>query len=53
MVELSPEKEHYALIMYDNNGADNGQLIDEKIYVGGTKLIHLLIYLKLRVEESH
>ena len=33
---ITPEKEHYALIMYDNNGADNGQPIDEKLYVGGT-----------------
>ena len=33
---VTPEKEHYALIMYDNNGADNGQPIDEKLYVGGT-----------------
>ena len=33
---ISPEKEHYALIMYDNDGADNGQPIDEKLYVGGT-----------------
>ena len=33
---VTPEKEHYALIMYDNDGADNGQPIDEKLYVGGT-----------------
>ena len=33
---VTPEKEHYALIMYDDNGADNGQPIDEKLYVGGT-----------------
>tara|TARA_R100000988_G_scaffold95565_1_gene61897 strand:+ start:157 stop:735 length:579 start_codon:yes stop_codon:yes gene_type:complete len=33
---VTPEKEHYALIMYDNNGADNGQPIDEKLYIGGT-----------------
>ena len=32
MEELQPEKEHYALIMYDNDGADNGQPIDEKLY---------------------
>ena len=32
---VTPEKEHYALIMYDNDGADNGQPIDEKLYVGG------------------
>ena len=24
------------LVMYDNDGADNGQPIDEKLYVGGT-----------------
>ena len=40
---VSPEKEHYALIMYDNNGADNGQLIDEKIYIGGTNADSLLL----------
>ena len=40
---VTPEKEHYALIMYDNNGADNGQLIDEKIYVGGTEADSLLL----------
>ena len=40
---ITPEKEHYALIMYDNNGADNGQLIDEKIYVGGTEADSLLL----------
>ena len=33
---VTPEKEHYALVMYDNDGADNGQPIDEKLYVGGT-----------------
>ena len=33
---VTPEKEHYALIMYDNDGADNEQPIDEKLYVGGT-----------------
>ena len=33
---VTPEKEHYALIMYDNDGADNGQPIDEKLYIGGT-----------------
>ena len=27
---ITPEKEHYALIMYDNAGQDNGQPIDEK-----------------------
>ena len=30
---VTPEKEHYALIMYDNNGQDNGQLIDTKLYL--------------------
>ena len=33
---ITPEKEHYALIMYDNDGVDNGQPIDEKLYIGGT-----------------
>ena len=33
---ITPEKEHYALIMYDNAGQDNGQPIDEKLYIGGT-----------------
>lgn len=33
---VTPEKEHYALIMYDNDGSDNGQPIDEKLYIGGT-----------------
>ena len=33
---VTPEKEHYALIMYDNAGQDNGQPIDEKLYIGGT-----------------
>ena len=40
---VTPEKEHYALIMYDSNGADNGQPIDEKIYVGGTQVDSLLL----------
>ena len=40
---VSPEKEHYALIMYDNNGADNGQLIDEKLYIGGTEVDSLVL----------
>ena len=35
---VTPEKEHYALIMYDNDGADNGQPIDEKLYIGGTQI---------------
>ena len=49
---ITPEKEHYALIMYDNDGQDNGQPIDEKLYIGGTQLIHLdLIYYKLQVVE--
>jgi len=30
---VSPEKEHYALIMYDANGLDNYDLIDEGVYV--------------------
>ena len=40
---ITPEKEHYALIMYDNNGADNGQPIDEKLYLGGTEMDSLLL----------
>jgi len=40
---VTPEKEHYALIMYDNNGQDNGQLIDEKLYLGGTEMDSLLL----------
>ena len=40
---VTPEKEHYALIMYDNNGADNGQLIDEKLYIGGTEVDPLVL----------
>ena len=40
---VTPEKEHYALIMYDNNGADNGQPIDEKLYLGGTQMDSLLL----------
>ena len=33
MVGVTFEKEHYALIMYDNAGQDNGQPIDEKLYI--------------------
>ena len=40
---ITPEKEHYALIMYDNAGQDNGQLIDEKLYLGGTQMDSLLL----------
>jgi len=40
---VTPEKEHYALIMYDNNGQDNGQLIDTKLYLGGTQMDSLLL----------
>ena len=40
---VSPEKEHYALILYDNAGQDNGQLIDEKLYLGGTQMDSLLL----------
>ena len=40
---VTPEKEHYALIMYDNNGSDNGQPIDEKLYLGGTQMDSLLL----------
>ena len=40
---VTPEKEHYALIMYDDNGADNWHLIDEKIYIGGTEADSLLL----------
>ena len=30
---ISPEKEHYALIMYDIDGINNDDLIDEGVYV--------------------
>ena len=40
---ITPEKEHYALIMYDNAGQDNGQPIDEKLYLGGTQIDSLLL----------
>ena len=40
---VTPEKEHYALIMYDNAGQDNGQLIDTKLYLGGTQMNSLLL----------
>ena len=40
---ITPEKEHYALIMYDNAGQDNGQPIDEKLYLGGTQIDELLL----------
>ena len=29
--------------MYDNNGQDNGQLIDTKLYLGGTQMDSLLL----------
>ena len=35
---VTPEKEHYALIMYDNNGSFAEQPIDEKLYLGGTAI---------------
>jgi len=31
------------LIMYDNAGQDNGQSIDEKLYLGGTQMDSLLL----------
>tara|TARA_Y100000592_G_scaffold23158_1_gene35885 strand:- start:249 stop:857 length:609 start_codon:yes stop_codon:yes gene_type:complete len=40
---ITPEKEHYALIMYDNAGQNNGQPIDEKLYLGGTQMDSLLL----------
>ena len=40
---VTPEKEHYALIMYDGAGQDNGQPIDEKLYLGGTQMDSLLL----------
>jgi len=30
---ISPEKEHYALIFYDNDAYDNGDLIDQGVYI--------------------
>ena len=35
---ISPEKEHYALIMYDIDGIDNDDLIDEGSYVNPASL---------------
>ena len=35
---VTPEKEHYALIMYDNNASVLEQPIDEKLYLGGTAI---------------
>ena len=40
---VTPEKEHYALIMYDNNGSIAEQPIDEKLYLGGTQVDSLLL----------
>ena len=40
---VTPEKEHYALIMYDNNGSVAEQPIDEKLYLGGTQVDSLLL----------
>ncbi len=40
---ITPDNEHYALIMYDNAGQDNGQPIDEKLYLGGTQIDYLLL----------
>ena len=40
---VTPEKEHYALIMYDNNGSVAEQPIDEKLYLGGTEMDSLLL----------
>ncbi len=46
---VTPEKEHYALIMYDNNASVLEQPIDEKLYLGGTAIDSLSqIYLKLQ-----
>ncbi len=40
---VTPYKEHYALIMYDNDGDNSGNLIDEKLYLGGTQMDSLLL----------
>ena len=40
---VTPEKEHYALIMYDNDGSFAEQPIDEKLYLGGTQMDSLLL----------
>ena len=40
---VTPEKEHYALIMYDNNASVAETLIDEKLYLGGTQVDSLLL----------
>ena len=40
---VTPEKEHYALIMYDNNASVLEQPIDEKLYLGGTQVDPLLL----------
>jgi len=40
---VTPEKEHYALIMYDNNASVLEQPIDEKLYLGGTQVDSLLL----------
>tara|TARA_B100001123_G_C15132043_1_gene955751 strand:+ start:283 stop:891 length:609 start_codon:yes stop_codon:yes gene_type:complete len=40
---VTPEKEHYALIMYDNDGSFAEQPIDEKLYLGGTQIDSLLL----------
>jgi len=40
---VTPYKEHYALIMYDSDGDNSGNLIDEKLYLGGTQMDSLLL----------
>tara|TARA_B100002019_G_scaffold211121_1_gene183859 strand:+ start:9343 stop:9948 length:606 start_codon:yes stop_codon:yes gene_type:complete len=40
---VTPEKEHYALIMYDNNASVAETLIDEKLYLGGSAMDSLLL----------
>ena len=41
---VTPEKEHYALIMYDNDGLhNNNNLIDEGLYLGGTQVDSTLL----------
>ena len=40
---VTPYKEHYALIMYDNDGDNSGNLIDEKLYLGGTEMDSVLL----------
>ena len=40
---VTPEKEHYALIMYDNNASVEETFIDEKLYLGGSAIDSLLL----------